>query len=80
MITLQSNVVKSSNHMEKEGLKNALQFLTQQSINISGLITDRHTQITKFVSQNYPDIDHRFDVWHVAKGSSISTISFAKCS
>jgi len=54
--------------MEKEGLKNALQFLAEQSINISTLITDRHTQITKFVSQNYPDIDHRFDVWHVAKG------------
>jgi len=48
--------------MEKEGLKNALQFLAQQSINISGLITDWQTQITKFVSQNYPDIDHHFDV------------------
>jgi len=47
MITMQSNVVKFSNHMEKEELKNALQFLTQQSINISGLITDQHTQITQ---------------------------------
>ena len=55
--------MKSSKHMEKEGLKNALQFLAEQSLN-STLITDRHTQITKFVSQNYPDIDHRFDVWH----------------
>ena len=43
-------------------------FLAEQSINISTLITDRHTQITKFVSQNYSDIDHHFDVWHVAKG------------
>ena len=62
---MQSNVVKSSNHMEKEGLKNALQFLSEQSINIS---TFRHTKITKFVSQNYPDVDHGFDIWHVAKG------------
>ncbi|XP_065895298.1 uncharacterized protein [Dysidea avara] len=65
---VQSNLVASSNHMEKEGLKNALQFLMEKSINIGALITDRHKQVTKFVSQSYPDIDHPFDVWHVAKG------------
>jgi len=31
------------------------------------------------VSQNYPDIDHCFDVWHVVFFLSISTISFVKC-
>ena len=70
LLTMQSNLVASSNHMEKEGLKNALQFLMEKSINIGALITDRHKQVTKFVSQSYPDIDHRFDVWHVAKGLS----------
>ena len=63
-------MVASSNHMEKEGLKNSLQFLMEKSINIDALITDCHKQVTKFVSQSYPDIDHCFDVWHVAKGLS----------
>jgi len=53
--------------MEMEGLKNALHFLTEKSIDVRTLVTDRHKQITKFVSHKYPDIDHRFDVWHVAK-------------
>jgi len=48
--------------MEKVGLKNAIQFLAEQSINISTLIIDRHKQISKFVSQNYTDIDHCFDI------------------
>jgi len=57
--------------MEMEGLKNALTFLTEKSININTLVTDWHEQITKFVSQRHPEIDHCFDVWHVAKGNSI---------
>ena len=50
LLTVQSNLVASSNHMEKEGLKNALQFLMEKPINIGALITDRHKQVTKFVS------------------------------
>ncbi|XP_065907620.1 uncharacterized protein [Dysidea avara] len=54
--------------MEKEGLSRALQYLHDNSLTIGMLITDRHKQINKFMSQSYPDIEHQYDVWHVAKG------------
>ena len=54
--------------MEREGLSRALDFLTLNSLEVGTLITDRHKQINKFVSTQYPDIDHRYDVWHISKG------------
>ena len=59
---MQGNKVKSSNHIEMEGLKNALHFLTEKSINVNTLVTDWHKQIIKLISQRYPEIDHCFDV------------------
>ena len=32
---------------------------------------DRHTQITKYMRDKYPKVDHRCDVWHVAKCKKI---------
>ena len=54
--------------MEKEGLCRALVFLTANSIQVSMLITDRHKQINKFINNKYPEIEHRYDAWHVSKG------------
>ena len=66
--------------MEKEGLSRALQYLHDNSLTIGMLITDRHKQINKFMSQSYPDIEHQYDVWHVAKGKfhtvSLQRITF----
>ena len=58
--------------MEKEGLARALDFLSANSLQVGTLITDRHTQINKFVSTQYPDIDHRYDAWHISKGQSLA--------
>ena len=58
--------------MEKEGLARALQFLSTNSLQVATLITDRHKQISKFVSTQYPNIEHRYDAWHISKGQSIS--------
>ena len=39
------------------------------------LVMDRHKRINKFMSQNYSNVKHHYDVWHVAKGNShISTV------
>ena len=56
--------------MEKEGLTRALEFLSANALQVDTLITDRHKQISKFVSTKYPDINHRYDVWHISKGQS----------
>ena len=54
--------------MEKEGLSRALQFLHDNALTVGMLITDRHKQINKFMNQDYSEVEHRYDVWHVAKG------------
>jgi hypothetical protein len=53
--------------MEKEGLVRAIDRVYDEGLKISTLITDRHSQISKWIRETHPEIDHRYDVWHVAK-------------
>ena len=66
--SVQVNEVKNSAAMELEGLKRSLQFLEAQLMDIKRIITDRHVQVKKYIREQHPNIEHRFDVWHVAKG------------
>ena len=68
ILFVQSNEVKSSNHMEKEGLSRVLNFLSANCLEVKTLITDRHSQISKFIGKQYPTIDHHYDIWHISKG------------
>lgn len=54
--------------MELEGLMHAVKFLVRKGFSLDMLVTDRHCQITKWVRENLPNTDHRYDIWHVAKG------------
>ncbi len=54
--------------MEKEGLVRVLKFLKDNGLGVKVLVTDRHTQINKWLRESHPEIKHYFDVWHVAKG------------
>ena len=63
----QSTEVKSSNNMEKEGLVRGLQFFEDNNLSIGLLVTDRHKEINAWLRKTKPQIEHRFDVWHVAK-------------
>ena len=65
---LQSNEVKSSCHLEKEGLVRSVEFFKYHGIPIKSLITDRHVQIVKWLRENLTDTQHCFDVRHVVKG------------
>ena len=53
--------------MEKEGLIRGIQLLLQKKFKISTLVTDRHKQIAKWMKENLPSTDHRYDIWHLAK-------------
>ena len=64
---MQSNEVKSSSHMEKEGLTRAVDFLHSNGFEIQTLVTDRHSQIAKWVREKMPETAHRYDIWHLAK-------------
>lgn len=55
--------------MEMEGLLRCLQKLKEEGVVISDLVTDRHPQIKAYKKKERTDINHWFDVWHVAKGN-----------
>ena len=65
---VQSNEVKSSVHMEKEGLVRSMAKMKEEQMMVGELVTDRHSQIVKYVREEMPHTTHCFDVWHVAKG------------
>lgn len=75
---VQSNEVKSSVHMELEGLKRGIQQLEDAGLQIDNIITDRHGMVRKFMRTEHPDKNHYFDVWHVAKGISKKLESASK--
>ncbi len=53
--------------MEKEGLVRAVKFLKKKKFKVDTLVTDRHKQIAKWLRENQKSIDHRYDIWHLAK-------------
>ena len=57
--------------MEKEGLIKAVSKLEDEDLEIGMLVTDRHTGVAKWVRDNLPNTKHKFDVWHVAKGTDV---------
>ena len=69
MLFKQSNEVKGSYHMEKEGLHRCLNFLEHHDLVVDVLITDRHKQINKWLREEHPDVKHYYNVWHIAKGT-----------
>ncbi|XP_069109654.1 uncharacterized protein [Argopecten irradians] len=75
---VQSNEVKSSCHMEKEGLSRSIAFLQNYNIDIHTIVTDRHVQIRKWVRENMLDTKHCVDVWHVAKGLKKKVLALSK--
>ena len=55
--------------MELEGLRRSLNFLIEdKNLMITDLVTDRHSSVKKYMREDRADINHLFDVWHVAKG------------
>ena len=66
---VQSNEVISSVHMVLEGLKRCLQHVQSRGVDIVRVVTDRHTQVKKYVHEEHPNKSHDFDVWHVGKGT-----------
>ena len=70
----QCNEVKNSYAMELEGLTHSLQFMKEEGICISDLVTDRHSQVKKYMRTQQEGINHWFDVWHMAKGKYVPEI------
>lgn len=78
MQLVQCNETGSSNAMELEGLKRCLQYLQDKGLNIATIVTDRHLQVAKWLRDNCKTIEHRYDVWHVAKSMGKKIDKLAK--
>ncbi|XP_070177851.1 uncharacterized protein [Littorina saxatilis] len=74
---VQSNEVGNSARCENEGLRRMIHFLRQAGHGVEAIVTDRHSQNTKFIREQMPDVKHYFDIWHVAKGLTKKLVSLA---
>ncbi|KAG0445437.1 hypothetical protein HPB47_015133 [Ixodes persulcatus] len=77
---VKSTEVSSSNRMEKEGLARAFSSFESKNVKVDMLVTDRHREVNAYVRDNHPDVLHRFDAWHFAKGikKKIDSVSGTK--
>ncbi|XP_044178092.1 uncharacterized protein LOC122960162 [Acropora millepora] len=76
LVLVQANEAGSSSAMEFMGHQRAFTFLLGTGIIIKAFISDRHSQITKWMKDECPKkcrelgkpiIDHFFDLWHIGK-------------
>ena len=54
--------------MEKEGLSRAIDFLSENSLTTHTLVTDRHKQITMFISKKHPILNITMMFGMLSKG------------
>ncbi|XP_046863426.1 uncharacterized protein LOC124457186 [Xenia sp. Carnegie-2017] len=64
---IQRNEVGSSTGMEFEGFQRCLNFLLDDGLNISTMVSDTHQTIAKYMREKQPRITHYFDLWHLKK-------------
>lgn len=53
--------------MEMDGLLRCMKMLKENEITIKSLTTDRHPTVESHMAKNVPEVEHRFDTWHVVK-------------
>ncbi|XP_038126779.1 uncharacterized protein LOC119773727 [Cyprinodon tularosa] len=54
--------------MEPVGFRRGLDYLLEQGLEVEVVTTDRSPSIRKIMREEYPEIHHEFDIWHVVKG------------
>ena len=64
---VQSNEVKSSYHMELEGLQRTIQLFNRSQVKVRAIVTDRQRQIAAWLKKNWQGLKHYFDCCHIAK-------------
>ncbi|KAM7298679.1 uncharacterized protein ISCGN_019255 [Ixodes scapularis] len=75
---VKSTEVKSSCHMELEGLDRSLTYFAKEDLTVEVIVTDRHMQVSAYMKREHPLIQHRFDLWHVSKGIKKKIVALAK--
>ncbi|XP_071952583.1 uncharacterized protein [Antedon mediterranea] len=66
-VSVNEEGIPNSHHLENVGLKRCLEELKEHKLNVDIISTDRHPMIGKTLRENYPEIKHEYDIWHLAK-------------
>ncbi|XP_049918879.1 uncharacterized protein LOC126401561 [Epinephelus moara] len=65
---VQVTETSSSTAMEPVGFRRGLDYLLEEGVEVEVVTTNRSPSIRKIMREDYPDIHHEFDIWHVVKG------------
>ncbi|KAK7166281.1 hypothetical protein R3I93_006145 [Phoxinus phoxinus] len=65
---VQSTEATSSGAMEPLGFRRGMTELLDLGLDVEVMTTDRSSSIRKTMKDQYPNIQHQFDIWHTAKG------------
>ena len=60
--------------MELEGLRRMKANMENHRIAVRVLVTDRHLQLQKWIRENWVEVRHYYDVWHIAKGTVLPVL------
>lgn len=71
---MQSTETTSSVAMELEGLKRCREELENVCVSVASMTTDQHLSIAKYIREDWKEIVHYYDTWHIAKGMSTQAI------
>ncbi|CAG0895238.1 unnamed protein product [Cyprideis torosa] len=62
------SMCKNSVVMERDGTKEVLTRAKEKlGLNITGIVTDRSLTVGKLIREQFPGIEHFYDVWHISK-------------
>ena len=64
--------------MEKEGLKRSLEKLKSEGLNVNALVINQHVSVAKMMVDEYRNIRHYYDCWHVVKGVKKKLLAVCK--
>ena len=67
-IQLYSTEAGSSVAMEPLGFKRGMKEIMGDGLDIEVMTTDRSTSIRTIMREEFPNVQHEFDIWHTAKG------------
>ncbi|XP_066439004.1 uncharacterized protein [Eleutherodactylus coqui] len=64
--------------LEKTGFQKAMDELQIMNVDVKMIVTDRSVAIQEVLKDNYPDILHRVDLWHLSKSIGNEVLMAAK--
>ena len=53
-----------------------MKYLEDKNVCVTKLVTDRHIQVSAYMVNEKPNVEHLYGVWHVSKGIIVYTMYY----